>query len=56
MPNADEPGAPETVVAQLAMADGGEGQGHRIAVVYDDATDRIKRTGTSTTCTRSPMP
>jgi hypothetical protein len=42
MPNADEPGAAETVVAQLAMADGGEGQGHRIAVVYDDATDRIK--------------
>lgn len=42
MPNADEPDAPETVVAQLAMADGGEGQGHRIAVVYDDATDRIK--------------
>lgn len=42
MPDADEPGATETVVAQLAMADGGEGDGHRIAVVYDDATDKIK--------------
>ncbi|MDX3587227.1 LamG domain-containing protein [Streptomyces europaeiscabiei] len=29
-------------MAQLAMADGGEGEGHRIAVVYDDATDKIK--------------
>ncbi|WP_236067991.1 LamG domain-containing protein [Streptomyces brasiliscabiei] len=42
MPHADEPGAEETVVAQVAMPDGGEGVGHRIAVVYDDADDRIK--------------
>ncbi|MFF9277764.1 LamG-like jellyroll fold domain-containing protein [Streptomyces griseosporeus] len=41
MPQRDEQGAPESVVAQVAMADGGEGQGHRIAVVYDDATDKI---------------
>ncbi|WP_229909227.1 LamG domain-containing protein [Streptomyces griseosporeus] len=41
MPQRDEQGAPGSVVAQTAMADDGEGQGHRIAVVYDDATDKI---------------
>ncbi|MFD9506252.1 LamG domain-containing protein [Streptomyces mirabilis] len=42
MPVADEEGAVETVVSQIEAADGGEGQGHRLAVVYDDATDTIK--------------
>ncbi|MEW2396749.1 LamG domain-containing protein [Streptomyces sp. NPDC046862] len=42
MPQRDEQGAPETVVAQVAMADGGEGDGHRLAVVYDDATDQVR--------------
>ncbi|MFB6849255.1 LamG-like jellyroll fold domain-containing protein [Streptomyces sp. NPDC056373] len=42
MPHKDERGAPESVVAQMEMADGGEGLGHRLAVVYDDATDKIK--------------
>ncbi|MCX3288764.1 LamG domain-containing protein [Streptomyces sp. NEAU-H22] len=42
MPHRDERGAPETVVAQMEMADGGEGLGHRLAVVYDDATDKVK--------------
>lgn len=42
MPEKDEAGAPEKVVSQIAGADGGEGQGHRLAVVYDDATDTIK--------------
>ncbi|MFI6007874.1 LamG domain-containing protein [Streptomyces sp. NPDC051243] len=42
MPRKDEAGAPEVVVSQIEAADGGEGQGHRLAVVYDDATDRIK--------------
>ncbi|MFJ6551735.1 LamG domain-containing protein [Streptomyces luteogriseus] len=42
MPHKDERDAPETVVTQLEMADGGEGAGHRLAVVYDDATDKIK--------------
>lgn len=42
MPQRDEAGAPEVVVAQIEAADGGEGQGHRLAVVYDDAIDRIK--------------
>ncbi|AMW15606.1 hypothetical protein A4E84_33590 [Streptomyces qaidamensis] len=42
MPHRDEHGAPETVVAQLEMADGGEGLGHRLAVVYDDATDKVR--------------
>ncbi|PNG19486.1 hypothetical protein C1J00_25415 [Streptomyces cahuitamycinicus] len=54
MPHKDERGAPETVVAQTEMADGGEGVGHRLAVVYDDATDQIKlyldgRAGTDAT-------
>ncbi|XIG79939.1 hypothetical protein C1N81_22145 [Streptomyces sp. SGAir0957] len=38
----DEAGAAETVVARAAVADGGEGAGQRLAVVYDDATDQIK--------------
>ncbi|MET9495855.1 LamG domain-containing protein [Streptomyces sp. NPDC006552] len=38
----DETGAAETVVGQQAAADGGEGAGTHLAVVYDDATDRIK--------------
>ncbi|MDH6585352.1 hypothetical protein M2161_004458 [Streptomyces sp. SAI-133] len=42
MPQRDEQGAAETVVAQVAVADGGRGSGHRLAVVYDDATDQIK--------------
>jgi len=42
MPQRDEQGAAETVVAQVAAADGGQGSGHRLAVVYDDATDQIK--------------
>jgi hypothetical protein len=42
MPEKDEAGAPEKVVSQIEGADGGEGQGHRLAVVYDDATDTIK--------------
>ncbi|MEU9290788.1 LamG domain-containing protein [Streptomyces sp. NPDC048275] len=42
MPEKDEVGASEIVVAQIEAADGGEGQGHRLAVVYDDATDTIK--------------
>ncbi|WP_314221568.1 LamG-like jellyroll fold domain-containing protein [Streptomyces zaehneri] len=42
MPEKDEAGAPEKVVSQIVGADGGEGQGHRLAVVYDDASDAIK--------------
>ncbi|WP_406396367.1 LamG-like jellyroll fold domain-containing protein [Streptomyces sp. NBC_00887] len=42
MPERDEAGAPETVVSQIEGADGGEGQGHSLAVVYDDGTDTIK--------------
>ncbi|MFF6876181.1 LamG domain-containing protein [Streptomyces sp. NPDC012474] len=54
MPHKDERGAPETVVAQTERADGGEGVGHRLAVVYDDATDQIRlyldgRAGTDAT-------
>jgi hypothetical protein len=42
MPEKDEAGAAETVVSQMEWPDGGEGQGHRLAVVYDDATDTVK--------------
>ncbi|MER5897020.1 LamG domain-containing protein [Streptomyces sp. NPDC001876] len=42
MPERDEAGAPEKVVSQIEAADGGEGPGHRLAVVYDDGTDTIK--------------
>lgn len=42
VPEKDEAGAAETVVSQITGADGGEGQGHHLAVVYDDATDQIK--------------
>ncbi|MEU4093492.1 LamG domain-containing protein [Streptomyces sp. NPDC026673] len=42
MPERDEAGAPEKVVSQITGADGGEGQGHRLAVIYDDGTDTIK--------------
>ncbi|MFE9434304.1 LamG-like jellyroll fold domain-containing protein [Streptomyces sp. NPDC006640] len=42
MPVRDEAGAPEKVVTQIEGADGGEGQGHRLAVVYNDASDTIK--------------
>ncbi|WUH95625.1 LamG domain-containing protein [Streptomyces sp. NBC_00433] len=42
MPERDEAGAPEKVVSQIEGADGGQGQGHRLAVVYDDGTDTIK--------------
>ncbi|MFE6682053.1 LamG domain-containing protein [Streptomyces sp. NPDC057729] len=41
MSHADEPGAAETTVARIEWPDGGQGVGHRIAIVYDDATDRI---------------
>ncbi|MGW8883133.1 LamG-like jellyroll fold domain-containing protein [Streptomyces sp. NPDC055749] len=42
MSHADAPGAAETVVSRVEWPDGGQGAGHRIAVVYDDATDRVK--------------
>ncbi|WP_454369008.1 LamG domain-containing protein [Streptomyces albogriseolus] len=42
MPERDEAGAPETVVAQVEMPDGANGYGTRLAVVYDDATDTVK--------------
>lgn len=42
MPEKDEAGAAETVVAQIASPAGADGYGSRLAVVYDDATDRIK--------------
>ncbi|PWI12786.1 hypothetical protein DI272_00405 [Streptomyces sp. Act143] len=42
MPERDEAGAPEKVVSQVTAADGGEGQGHRLTVVYDDGTDTVK--------------
>ncbi len=42
MPERDEAGAPETVVAQVTMPDGTSGYGTRLAVVYDDATDTVK--------------
>ncbi|MFJ5262317.1 LamG-like jellyroll fold domain-containing protein [Streptomyces sp. NPDC088387] len=42
MPLRDEAGAPETVVADFAWPDGGAGPGQRLAVVYDDAADRIR--------------
>ncbi|MFF3559429.1 LamG-like jellyroll fold domain-containing protein [Streptomyces sp. NPDC002574] len=42
MPEKDEVGAPEKVVSQIAAADGGEGQGHRLVVIYDDGTDTVK--------------
>ncbi|MEU6846617.1 LamG-like jellyroll fold domain-containing protein [Streptomyces sp. NPDC046716] len=38
----DESGAKETVVGTAEAADGGQGRGRRLAVVYDDATDQIK--------------
>ncbi|MFD7681443.1 LamG-like jellyroll fold domain-containing protein [Streptomyces sp. NPDC060187] len=41
MPVRDEAGAPEKVVSRFEGADGGEGQGHRLAVVYDDGADTI---------------
>ncbi len=42
MPHKDQRGAPETVVARFARADGRDGTGHRVAVVYDDATDKVR--------------
>ncbi|GAA3372984.1 hypothetical protein GCM10020367_31130 [Streptomyces sannanensis] len=42
MTHADQPGAPETVVSYVEAADGGEGQGHTVTVVYDDAADQIR--------------
>ncbi len=41
VPHEDAVGAKETVVSQIVMANGGRGVGHRLAVVYDDAIDRI---------------
>ncbi|WP_198678479.1 LamG domain-containing protein [Streptomyces sp. Go-475] len=54
MPHRDERGASETVVAQSAWPDGRDGSGHRVAVVYDDATDKVRlyldgRTGAEAT-------
>ncbi|MFG3193003.1 LamG domain-containing protein [Streptomyces omiyaensis] len=37
----DEAGAPERIVSRAVPADGGEGDGHRLAVVYDDANDTV---------------
>ncbi|MDO0935565.1 LamG domain-containing protein [Streptomyces sp. DG2A-72] len=42
MPERDEAGAPETVVSQVTMPSGSSGQGTRLAIVYDDATDTVK--------------
>ncbi|MFI0964049.1 LamG-like jellyroll fold domain-containing protein [Streptomyces sp. NPDC021080] len=42
MPEKDEAGAPEKVVSEVESADGGEGLGHRLAVVYDDGADTIR--------------
>ncbi|MET7596540.1 LamG domain-containing protein [Streptomyces sp. NPDC005481] len=42
VPVRDEADAREVVVSQIEAADGGEGQGHRLAVVYDDAADTVK--------------
>ncbi|MFG2426438.1 LamG domain-containing protein [Streptomyces sp. NPDC048590] len=42
MPERDEVGAPERVVSHIRSADGGQGQGRRLAVVYDDGSDTIK--------------
>ncbi|MEU3303078.1 LamG domain-containing protein [Streptomyces sp. NPDC006678] len=42
MTHADTAGAQETVVASIASPDGGEGSGHRLAIVYDDAADEIR--------------
>lgn len=41
MPERDEAGAPETVVAQITWPDGSGGLGTRLAVVYDDTTDTV---------------
>lgn len=58
MPVKDEAGAPEKVVSWVKGADGGVGQGHRLAVVYDDGADTIKlyldgQTNTDATTTLS---
>ncbi|MFC8460321.1 LamG-like jellyroll fold domain-containing protein [Streptomyces sp. NPDC057242] len=42
VPKRDRAGAPELVLSQIVPADGGEGQGHHLAVVHDDATDTVK--------------
>lgn len=42
MPERDDAGAPETVVAQITWPDGAGGFGTRLAVVYDDAADTVK--------------
>ncbi|MEV0450739.1 LamG-like jellyroll fold domain-containing protein [Streptomyces sp. NPDC050600] len=42
MPERDEAGAPEKVVSQITGPAGSSGQGVRLAVVYDDATDTVK--------------
>ncbi len=42
VPKRDRAGAPELVLSQIVPADGGQGQGHYLAVVYDDATDTVK--------------
>ncbi|MEU2181718.1 LamG domain-containing protein [Streptomyces thermolilacinus] len=42
MPQRDEPGAPETVVSQIAAPRGDSDQGNRLAVVRDAATGQIK--------------
>ncbi|MEV7673538.1 LamG-like jellyroll fold domain-containing protein [Streptomyces sp. NPDC088752] len=42
VPKRDKAGAPELVLSQIVPADGGQGQGHHLAVVHDDATDTVK--------------
>ncbi|MFJ4620349.1 LamG-like jellyroll fold domain-containing protein [Streptomyces sp. NPDC088812] len=42
VPHEDAAGAPERVVSQVVTLHGSQSAGHRLAVVYDDATDRIK--------------
>lgn len=41
MPDADNPGAAETVVSQIVSPDGGVGLGQRLAVVHDATTGEI---------------
>ncbi|MFF5976768.1 LamG-like jellyroll fold domain-containing protein [Streptomyces sp. NPDC012769] len=42
VPERDEAGAPEKVVAQIAGPAGDSGNGIRLVIVYDDATDTIR--------------
>ncbi|MFE1232525.1 LamG-like jellyroll fold domain-containing protein [Streptomyces sp. NPDC058745] len=42
MPERDEAGAPEKVVSQVTTPTGSSGNGTRLVIVYDDATDTVK--------------